>query len=85
MKYYAITDKKTSYCVRKLFMNTRSSKVMIHFRKVQSWALTRGGGGWVLRISNDFLNGLVCSIVGYFTRLLYFDSPHGLAKMRRDS
>ena len=46
MKYYAITDKKTSYCVRKLFMNTRSSKVMIHFRKVQSWALARGGGGY---------------------------------------
>ena len=44
MKYYAITDKKTSYCVRKLFMNTRSSKVMIHFRKVQSWALAGGGG-----------------------------------------
>ena len=51
MKYYAITDKKTSYCVRKLFMDTRSSKVMIHFRKVQSWALAGGGG--VLRISND--------------------------------
>ena len=45
MKYYAITDKKTSYCVRKLFMNTRSSKVMIHFRKVQSWALAGVGGG----------------------------------------
>ena len=43
MKYYAITDKKTSYCVRKLFMDTRSSKVMIHFRKVQSWALAGGG------------------------------------------
>ena len=52
MKYYAITDKKTSYCVRKLFMNTRSSKVMIHFRKVQSWALAGGEG--VLRISSDF-------------------------------
>ena len=49
MKYYAITDKKTSYCVRKLFMDTRSSKVMMHFRKVQSWALAG-----VLRISNDF-------------------------------
>ena len=45
MKYYAITDKKTSYCVRKLFMNTRSSKVMIHFREVQSWAVARGGEG----------------------------------------
>ena len=44
MKYYAITDKKTSYCVRKLFMDTRSSKVVIHFRKVQSWALAGGGG-----------------------------------------
>ena len=74
MKYYAITDKKTSYCVRKLFMNTRSSKVMIHFRKVQSWALAEGvgGGGWVLRISNDFWNGLVCSIVGYFYSSLVF-------------
>ena len=70
MKYYAITDKKTSYCVRKLFMNTRSSKVMIHFRKVQSWALAGGGG--VLRISNDFWNGLVCSIVGYFYSSLVF-------------
>ena len=46
MKYYAIADKKkTIYCVRKQFMDTRSSKVMIHFRKVQSWALAGGGGG----------------------------------------
>ena len=74
MKYYAITDKKTSYCVRQLFMNTRSSKVMIHFRKVQSWALAGGGVRvkGVLRISNDFWNGLVCSIVGYFYSSLVF-------------
>ena len=26
-------------------MDTRSSKVMIHFRKVQNWALAGGGGG----------------------------------------
>ena len=40
-------------------MDTRSSKVMIHFRKVQSWALAGGGGAVVLRISSDFSSGLV--------------------------
>ena len=30
------------------------------------------------------MDGLVCSIMGYFTRLLYIHSPDGLAKIRRD-
>ena len=56
-------------------MDTRSPKVMIRLRKVQSWALAEGGGGGravVLRISSDFLSGLVCSIVGYFYSSLVF-------------
>ena len=48
-------------------MDTRSSKVMIHFRKVDpKLGPSGGGGGGVLRISSDFLSGLVCSIVAYF-------------------
>ena len=55
-------------------MDTRSPKVMIRLRKVQSWALAGGGGGGGggLRISSDFLSGLVCSIVGYFYSSLVF-------------
>ena len=53
-------------------MDTRSSKVMIHFGKVQSWALAGGRGEGVLRISSVSLSGLLCSIVGYFYSSLVF-------------
>ena len=37
---------------------------------------------WII---NFFLDGLVCSIMGCFIRLLHFDSPYGLAKIQGDS
>ena len=36
-------------------------------------------------LKNLLLDGLVCNRKNSFTRLLYFDSPYGLAKLQRDS